>query len=233
MSYAPCLVNSGPNGEVYLTRRRGDAEEDAEKRQTGQNLRTRSPRLPPRLRVSASRIWPVWFRHCPRGATMSYTAIAYRLPRPQQVPALAGDLERAPLRAGSFAGLTMFHTAKMSYAPYQVNSGPNGEVHLTRRRGDAEEDAEKRQTGQNLRTRRKRRDVGWRHRNYAHAGAYFGVRPGLSARAFRRRRWISAVSAVLGLDSLYCVLRVFLRVSASPRRGYGRSGSGIAQEARP
>ena len=85
----------------------------------------------------------------------------------------------------------------MSYAPCLVNSGPNGEVHLTRRRGDAEEDAEKRQTGQNLRTRRKRRDVGWRHRNYAHAGAYFGVRPGLSARAFRRRRLISAVSAVL------------------------------------
>jgi hypothetical protein len=113
----------------------------------------------------------------------------------------------------------------MSYIPNVANSGPSGEVHLTRRRGDAEEDAENSQAGQNLRTRRKRRDVGWRHRNYAHAGAYFGVRLGLSARAFRRRRWISAVSAVLGLDSL--------RVSASPRREYGRSGSGIAQEARP
>src|ERR1017187_8516778 len=104
----------------------------------------------------------------------------------------------------------------MSYIPNVANSGPSGEVHLTRRRGDAENS----QAGQNLRTRRKRRDVGWRHRNYAHAGAYFGVRLGLSARAFRRRRWISAVSAVLGLDSLYCVLRVFLRVSASPRREY-------------
>ncbi len=29
--------------------------------------------------------------------------------RRQRVPALAGDLERAPLRAGSFAGITMFH----------------------------------------------------------------------------------------------------------------------------
>ena len=117
----------------------------------------------------------------------------------------------------------------MSYIPNVANSGPSGEVHLTRRRGDAEEDAENSQAGQNLRTRRKRRDVGWRHRNYAHAGAYFGVRLGLSAHASRRRRLISAVSAVLGLDSLYCVLRV----SASPRREYGRSGSGIAQEARP
>jgi 2-polyprenyl-3-methyl-5-hydroxy-6-metoxy-1,4-benzoquinol methylase len=35
----------------------------------------------------------------------------------QQVPALAGDLERAPLRAGSFAGLTMFHVMEHLYDP--------------------------------------------------------------------------------------------------------------------
>ena len=124
----------------------------------------------------------------------------------------------------------------MSYIPNVANSGPNGEVHLTRRRGDAEEDAEKRQGGQNLRTRRKRRDVGWRHRNYAHAGAYFGVRyargvvggrgrPATVRHASMRSGSISAVSAVLGFDFFRCVLRVFLRVSASPRREYGRFGS--------
>ena len=37
--------------------------------------------------------------------------------RRQQVPALAGDLERAPLRAGSFAGLTMFHVMEHLYDP--------------------------------------------------------------------------------------------------------------------
>jgi len=37
--------------------------------------------------------------------------------RRQQVPALAGDLERAPLRAGSFAGLTMFHVMEHLYHP--------------------------------------------------------------------------------------------------------------------
>jgi SAM-dependent methyltransferase len=35
----------------------------------------------------------------------------------QQVPAVAGDLERAPLRAGSFAGLTMFHVMEHLYDP--------------------------------------------------------------------------------------------------------------------
>ena len=37
--------------------------------------------------------------------------------RRQQVPALAGDLERAPLRARSFAGLTMFHVMEHLYDP--------------------------------------------------------------------------------------------------------------------
>ena len=37
--------------------------------------------------------------------------------RRQQVPALAGDLERAPLRAGSFAGVTMFHVMEHLYDP--------------------------------------------------------------------------------------------------------------------
>src|ERR1035438_5846788 len=37
--------------------------------------------------------------------------------RRQRVPALAGDLERAPLRAGSFAGLTMFHVMEHLYDP--------------------------------------------------------------------------------------------------------------------
>jgi SAM-dependent methyltransferase len=40
--------------------------------------------------------------------------IAWRL---QQVPALAGDLRCAPLRAGSFAGLTMFHVMEHLYDP--------------------------------------------------------------------------------------------------------------------
>jgi SAM-dependent methyltransferase len=35
----------------------------------------------------------------------------------QRVPAVAGDLERAPLRAGSFAGLTMFHVMEHLYDP--------------------------------------------------------------------------------------------------------------------
>ena len=37
--------------------------------------------------------------------------------RRQGVPALAGDLERAPLRAGSFAGITMFHVMEHLYDP--------------------------------------------------------------------------------------------------------------------
>jgi SAM-dependent methyltransferase len=38
--------------------------------------------------------------------------------RRQMVPALAGDLEHAPLRAGSFAGLTMFHVMEHLYNPH-------------------------------------------------------------------------------------------------------------------
>jgi SAM-dependent methyltransferase len=41
-------------------------------------------------------------------------AIAWRR---QQVPALVGDLERVPLRPGSFAGLTMFHVMEHLYDP--------------------------------------------------------------------------------------------------------------------
>ena len=37
--------------------------------------------------------------------------------RRQQVPALAGDLACAPLRAGSFAGLTMFHVMEHLHDP--------------------------------------------------------------------------------------------------------------------
>ncbi|MCX6630141.1 MAG: class I SAM-dependent methyltransferase, partial [Candidatus Solibacter sp.] len=37
--------------------------------------------------------------------------------RRQRVPALAGDLQRAPLRAGTFAGLTMFHVMEHLYDP--------------------------------------------------------------------------------------------------------------------
>jgi len=37
--------------------------------------------------------------------------------RRQQVPALAGDLAMAPLRAGSFAGITMFHVMEHLYDP--------------------------------------------------------------------------------------------------------------------
>ena len=37
--------------------------------------------------------------------------------RRQRVPALAGDLEHAPLRAGSFAGVTMFHVMEHLYNP--------------------------------------------------------------------------------------------------------------------
>ena len=70
--------------------------------------------------------------------------------------------------------------------------------HLTRRRGDAEEDAEKTTADQNLRTRRKWRDVGWRHEHVSTNG-----------------KSISAVSAAL---ISVCFLRAFLRVSAPPRQ---------------
>jgi hypothetical protein len=108
-------------------------------------------------------------------------------------------------------------------------------VILTRRRGDAEEDAEKNQTDQNLRAQRKRRDVGWRHRPGTQVSAYFGVRQDLSARAqvdghaSLRSSRISADPAISGFELLICVLRVFLRVSASPRQECGLLGSGSAE----
>ena len=37
--------------------------------------------------------------------------------RQQQVPAMAGDLAKAPLRAGTFAGVTMFHVLEHLYDP--------------------------------------------------------------------------------------------------------------------
>ena len=85
-------------------------------------------------------------------------------------------------------------------------------VTLTRRRGDAEEDAENTfEASKAERTQRKRRDVGWRVRPLAYASL--------------RSPWISAVSA---LDFLDNVLRVFLRVSASPRQTDGLFGPGFA-----
>ena len=135
----------------------------------------------------------------------------------------------------------------MSYLPDVANSESNGDVYLTRRRGDAEEDAEKKLESQNLRTRRKRRDVGWRHRPYTQVGVHVGERQDLLARAPEdeqnqpsivadaslRSTSISAVSAVSGFDCLNGVLRVFLRASASPRQTYRRFGSVLAQEVRP
>jgi hypothetical protein len=111
-------------------------------------------------------------------------------------------------------------------------------VILTRRRRDAE----KKQESQNLRTQRKGRDVGWRHRPCEQFGAYFGLRQDLSAHAPEggqnrtsnvmyaslRSHWTSADSALSGFDFLISVLRVFLRVSASPRQARGLSDSGFA-----
>jgi hypothetical protein len=124
----------------------------------------------------------------------------------------------------------------MSYIPSLANSESNGEVHLTGRRGDAEKNAERSQTGQNLRTQRKRRDVGWRHRSCAQVGAYFGVRQdlpalvpvdGQSQHASLRSPWISADSGISSFDFLNGVLRVFLRASASPHQAYGRFDSSV------
>jgi hypothetical protein len=127
-------------------------------------------------------------------------------------------------------------------------TGTNGEgVYLTRRRGDAEEEAESTQESQDLRTQRKRRDVGWRRRIWTHVGGYFEVRPNLSAQAREdgqdqpstaayaslRSSWISAHSATPGFDFLNRLLRVFLRVSASPRQTYSRFYCGFALEAGP
>jgi len=116
-------------------------------------------------------------------------------------------------------------------------------VTLTRRRGDAEKNAEKSHAYQNLGAQRKRRGLGWRHRPSTQFGGYFGVRQHLSAHAPEdgqnqpstvthaslRSPWISADSAISGFDSLNCVLRVFLRVSASPRQTYGLFGSGFSR----
>ena len=105
---------------------------------------------------------------------------------------------------------------------------PAGEgVNLTRRRGDAEKNAEKEQESQNLRTQRKRRDLGWRHQPLTQVGACFGAQilPSTVTYASLRSPWISAVS---GLDFLDSVLRVFLRVSASPRQTDGLFGPGFA-----
>src|SRR5450756_2075565 len=55
---------------------------------------------------------------------------------------------------------------------------PNRLSISTRRRGDAETSAEKTQASQNLRTRRKRRNAGWRHRPCAEVGTCFGARGG-------------------------------------------------------
>jgi hypothetical protein len=86
-------------------------------------------------------------------------------------------------------------------------------VTLTRRRGDAEKNAENAfESSKAERARRKRRDVGWRHRACT------------QAQGSLRSPFISADSAIAGFDFLNCVLRV----SASPRQIYGLFGSGFS-----
>jgi hypothetical protein len=120
---------------------------------------------------------------------MSYTGLAYRLPRPLR----RHILERHRHDRGT-----------------EAMSGTGERVTLTRRRGDAEKDAEKNQAGQNLSTRRDWRDVGWRHRPVTDA----------SPQSPR----ISADSVLSGFDSLIGVLRV----SAAPRQIHSLSGSGFS-----
>jgi hypothetical protein len=106
------------------------------------------------------------------------------------------------------------------------------DVDLTRRRGDAEKDAEKREASQNLRNRRKRRDRGWRHLLCIRVGAYYGGWQDISAHvtyASLRSPWLSADSVVSGFDFLNSVLRIFLRASASPRQRHSRLGSDFAR----
>jgi hypothetical protein len=102
------------------------------------------------------------------------------------------------------------------------------DVDLTRRRGDAE----KSEASQNLRKRRKRRDRGWRHQPCTQVGALYGVWQDNAAQATYatlRSPWLSADSVISGFDFLNCVLRVFLRASASPRQRHGRLGSHFAR----
>jgi hypothetical protein len=88
-------------------------------------------------------------------------------------------------------------------------TGLCGALDLTRRRGDAEEDAEKKQAIHNLRPQRKRRDVGWRGRPCSHPDNSPNQPSGV-AYASRRSPWTSADSVISGFD--------FLRVSVSPRQ---------------
>jgi SAM-dependent methyltransferase len=113
-------------------------------------------------------------------------------------------------------------------------SGTAQRVILTRRRGDAEEDAENAFEKEKAeRTQRKRRDVGWRHRPGTQLGAHAPEcgqdGPSIVTNSSLRSPGISADSALGGFDLLLCVLRVFLRVSASPRQEYGLLGSGSTE----
>jgi hypothetical protein len=80
-------------------------------------------------------------------------------------------------------------------------------INLTRRRRDAE----KKQEIQNLRTQRKRRDVGWRRRPCSQVGAADTQSQYRTVTDIAvRRPGISADSVISGFD--------FLRVSAPPRQ---------------
>ena len=106
------------------------------------------------------------------------------------------------------------------------------DVDLTRRRGDAEKDAEKGEANQNLRKQRKRRDRGWRHQPCTQVGADYAVWLDISAHvtyASLRSPWLSADSVVSGFDLPNRVLRVFLRASASPRQRHSRLNSDFAR----
>jgi hypothetical protein len=103
-------------------------------------------------------------------------------------------------------------------------TGLYGAVDLTRRRGDVEEDAEKKPGIQNLRTQRKRSYVGWRRRPCSQIGAVDTQSQSwiVTVVAVRSPR-VSADSVISGFD--------FLRVSASPRQmdcplSFGFTGTG-------
>jgi hypothetical protein len=90
-------------------------------------------------------------------------------------------------------------------------TGLCGAVDLTRRRGDAEEDAEKKQAIHNLRPQRKRRDVVWRRQPCSHVDAVDRQSQSrMVTNTVVRRPRISADSVISGFD--------FLRVSVSPRQ---------------
>ena len=227
---------------VTVTRRRGDAEEDAENTFEGSKAeRTQRKRREvgwrhrPCAQVVAGR--------SPQSKQTQFSMVTYASLRSRRISAdsaLSGfdfliSVLRVFLRvsrAGRSGMRRRLHrddrgAAQMRYTVERVT--------VTRRRGDAEEDAENTFEGSKAeRTQRKRREVGWRHRPCAQVVA--GRSPQSKQTQFSmvtyaslRSRRISADSALSGFDFLISVLRVFLRVSASPRQDHCRCGCGFAK----